>query len=61
MERGIKVISIIGKGYLGKQIIEKSLLFNYDIKAFDVNQESLNSFTEKKAFQMTNHQKCLRK
>ena len=47
MERKIKVISMIGTGYLGKQIIEKSLLFNYDIKAFDVNKEDLGSFTEK--------------
>ena len=47
MGRKINIISIIGAGYLGKQIIEKSLLFNYDIKAFDTNQEDLSAFTEK--------------
>jgi len=42
----INIISIIGTGYLGKQIIEKSLLYNYDIKAFDTNQEDLSAFIE---------------
>ena len=46
MGRKINIISIIGAGYLGKQIIEKSLLYNYDIKAFDTNQENLSAFTE---------------
>jgi 3-hydroxybutyryl-CoA dehydrogenase len=43
----IKSISVIGVGYLGKQIIEKSLLYNYNIKAYDINKEDLNIFTEK--------------
>ena len=46
MKSKIKVIAVIGAGLLGKQIIEKSLLFNYEIKAFDTNQEDLSSFTE---------------
>jgi len=47
MGRKLNTISIIGTGYLGKQIIEKSLLYNYDIKAFDTNQEDLSAFSEK--------------
>ena len=47
MDRKLNTISIIGTGYLGKQIIEKSLLYNYDIKAFDTNQEDLSAFIEK--------------
>jgi 3-hydroxybutyryl-CoA dehydrogenase len=47
MVEKIKKLSIIGAGYLGKQIIEKSLLFNYDVKVFDINKEDLETFTEK--------------
>ena len=43
----IRKLSIIGAGYLGKQIIEKSLLFNYDVNVFDINMEDLEIFTEK--------------
>lgn len=46
MSGKIKRISIIGAGYLGKQIIEKSLLYNYNINAFDTNREDLGAFTE---------------
>ncbi|MFW9942414.1 MAG: 3-hydroxyacyl-CoA dehydrogenase family protein [Candidatus Thorarchaeota archaeon] len=46
MNGKIKIISIIGVGYLGKQIIERSLLYNYEIRAFDINQEELSAFTE---------------
>jgi len=42
----IRKLSIIGAGYLGKQIIEKSLLFNYDVNVFDINKEDLEIFTE---------------
>jgi 3-hydroxybutyryl-CoA dehydrogenase len=41
----INTISIIGTGYLGKQIIEKSLLYNYNVKAYDINKEDLDTFT----------------
>lgn len=41
----INTISIIGTGYLGKQIIEKSLLYNYNVKAYDINKEDLDAFT----------------
>ncbi|MCW4033102.1 MAG: 3-hydroxyacyl-CoA dehydrogenase family protein [Candidatus Bathyarchaeota archaeon] len=46
MVRKINVISVIGAGYLGKQIIKKSLIYNYDIKAFDINNEDLAVFTD---------------
>ncbi|MFW9865176.1 MAG: 3-hydroxyacyl-CoA dehydrogenase family protein [Candidatus Thorarchaeota archaeon] len=41
----INTISIIGTGYLGKQIIEKSLLYNYNVKAYDIKKEDLDTFT----------------
>jgi len=47
MGRKINVISVVGAGYLGKQIIEKSLLYNYNIKVFDTNKEDLDAFTKK--------------
>jgi len=47
MDRKINVISVVGAGYLGKQIIEKSLLYNYNIKVFDTNKEDLDVFTKK--------------
>jgi len=47
MDRKINVISVVGAGYLGKQIIEKSLLYNYNIKVFDTNKEDLDAFTKK--------------
>ncbi len=46
MSGKINIVSIIGVGYLGKQIIEKSLLYNYNINAYDTNQEDLEAFTE---------------
>ncbi|GAH55423.1 unnamed protein product [marine sediment metagenome] len=47
MSSKINVISVIGAGYLGKQIIEKSLLYNYKVKVFDTNKEDLIDFTKK--------------
>ncbi|MHA1988163.1 MAG: 3-hydroxyacyl-CoA dehydrogenase family protein [Promethearchaeota archaeon] len=47
MNSKISVISVIGAGYLGKQIIEKSLLYNYKVKVFDINKEDLIDFTKK--------------
>ena len=46
MDRKINVISVIGAGYLGKQIIAKSILYNYNIKVFDTNKEDLDAFTK---------------
>ncbi len=47
MNSKIRKISVVGAGYLGKQIIEKSLLYNYKIKAFDTNKEDLDAFTKR--------------
>ena len=47
MGKEIKNISIVGTGYLGKQIIEKSLLYNYSVKAFDIDRKDLDEFTDK--------------
>ncbi|MBY8991341.1 MAG: 3-hydroxyacyl-CoA dehydrogenase family protein [Candidatus Lokiarchaeota archaeon] len=46
MVKKINDISVIGAGYLGKQIIEKSLLYNYNIKVFDTNTRDLKQFIE---------------
>jgi 3-hydroxybutyryl-CoA dehydrogenase len=40
----IKTISVIGAGYMGKQIIEKSALYGYNINVFEVNPEGLDDF-----------------
>lgn len=45
MAKKINNISVIGAGYLGKQIIRKSLIYNYDIKVFDINDKDLANFT----------------
>ena len=47
MGNKISIIAIVGAGYLGKQIIEKSLLYNYSIKVFDTNREDLDAFTQR--------------
>ena len=44
MNREIKIISVIGAGYMGKQIIERSTLCGYNVHAYDVSFESLNEF-----------------
>ncbi|MFX1325359.1 MAG: 3-hydroxyacyl-CoA dehydrogenase family protein [Promethearchaeota archaeon] len=46
MAEKINIISVIGAGYLGKQIIRKSLFYNYNIKAFDINDKDLATFTD---------------
>ncbi|MFW9824526.1 MAG: 3-hydroxyacyl-CoA dehydrogenase family protein [Candidatus Thorarchaeota archaeon] len=45
MAKKINNISVIGAGYLGKQIIRKSLIYNYDIRVFDINDKDLANFT----------------
>ncbi|MFX1417874.1 MAG: 3-hydroxyacyl-CoA dehydrogenase family protein [Promethearchaeota archaeon] len=40
----ISTISIIGAGYMGRQIIEKSALYGYNINVFDVSSEGLEEF-----------------
>ncbi|MFX0021301.1 MAG: 3-hydroxyacyl-CoA dehydrogenase family protein [Candidatus Hermodarchaeota archaeon] len=43
----IKTISVIGAGYMGQQIIEKSALYGYNINIFEVNPEGLDDFIRK--------------
>jgi 3-hydroxybutyryl-CoA dehydrogenase len=40
----IKTISVIGAGYMGQQIIEKSALYGYNVNVFEVNPEGLDDF-----------------
>ncbi len=40
----ISIISVIGAGYMGRQIIEKSALYGYNINVFDENLEGLKEF-----------------
>jgi 3-hydroxybutyryl-CoA dehydrogenase len=47
MIEDIKIISIIGVGYLGKQIAEKTALKDYTIRLYDTNVEDLAKFTRK--------------
>ncbi|MFX1388525.1 MAG: 3-hydroxyacyl-CoA dehydrogenase family protein [Promethearchaeota archaeon] len=44
MTKRVKTISVIGAGYMGKQVIEKSALSRYDINVFDINIEGLDEF-----------------
>ena len=46
MVEKIKNLAMIGVGYLGKQIVEKSILYNYNVNIYDVNKEDLNKFSE---------------
>jgi 3-hydroxybutyryl-CoA dehydrogenase len=46
MSEDIKVVSIIGVGYLGKQIAEKTSLKNYALRLYDTNVEDLEKFSE---------------
>ena len=45
MSDEIKIVSIIGAGYLGKQIAEKTALKDYTIRLYDTNVEDLEKFT----------------
>jgi len=40
----IKIIAIIGAGFMGKQIIERLAIYNYKIHVFDINPEDLDIF-----------------
>ena len=44
MIEGIHTISVIGAGYMGRQIIEKSALSGYNIHVFDLSSEGLEEF-----------------
>jgi len=47
MNKDIKIVSIIGVGYLGKQIAERSALKGYTIRLYDTNVEDLEKFYRK--------------
>jgi len=47
MSEEIKIISIIGAGYLGKQIAERTALKGYTIRLYDTNVEDLEKFSRK--------------
>jgi len=47
MTEDIKIVSIIGVGYLGKQIAEKTALKEYTIRLYDTNVEDLEKFSRK--------------
>ncbi|MFX1317459.1 MAG: 3-hydroxyacyl-CoA dehydrogenase family protein [Promethearchaeota archaeon] len=44
MTRDINTITVIGAGYMGKQIIKKATLWGYHVHAYDVNFKDLNEF-----------------
>ena len=47
ISKDIEVVAIIGAGYLGRQIIEKTALKDYSLRIYDINQEDLDKYTEK--------------
>jgi len=47
MSKDIKIVSIVGTGYLGKQIAERSALKGYTIRLYDTNVEELEKFYRK--------------
>jgi 3-hydroxybutyryl-CoA dehydrogenase len=44
MSEKITTISVIGAGYMGRQIIEKAALYGYNVNIFDVNPKGLKEF-----------------
>ena len=44
MVKKLTTISVIGAGYMGRQIIEKSALYGYNVNVFDVSSEGLEEF-----------------
>ncbi len=46
MSEEIKIVSIIGTGYLGKQIAEKAALKEFTIRLYDTNIEDLEKFSK---------------
>lgn len=44
MTSEIKNVSVIGVGYMGKQIVEKSAEYGYTVRIYDANSEGLNEF-----------------
>jgi 3-hydroxybutyryl-CoA dehydrogenase len=44
MSKAITTICVIGAGYMGRQIIEKSALYGYNINVYDVDPKGLKEF-----------------
>lgn len=49
ISKDIEVVAVIGAGYLGRQIIEKTALKDYSLMIYDINQEDLDKYTRKVA------------
>lgn len=47
MSNEIKNVSVIGVGYLGKQIAEQTASKDYSVRLYDVNKEDLEKFSRK--------------
>jgi len=47
MSENVKTVSIIGVGYLGKQIAERAAIKGYTIRLYDTNVEDLEEFSKK--------------
>ena len=47
MSEEIKIVSIIGVGYLGKQIAERAALKGYIVRLYDTNVKDLEEFSKK--------------
>ncbi|NHJ25200.1 MAG: 3-hydroxyacyl-CoA dehydrogenase family protein [Candidatus Lokiarchaeota archaeon] len=47
MSKDIKIVSVIGVGYLGKQIAEQTALKSYTVRLYDTNKEDLEKFSRK--------------
>lgn len=47
MVDSIKIVAVIGVGYLGKQIAQKTSLKDFSIRLFDTNRDDLEKFTRK--------------
>jgi 3-hydroxybutyryl-CoA dehydrogenase len=45
--KDIEVVAVIGVGYLGRQIIEKTALKDYTLRIYDINQEDLEKYARK--------------
>ncbi|MFW9989787.1 MAG: 3-hydroxyacyl-CoA dehydrogenase family protein [Candidatus Odinarchaeota archaeon] len=43
----IKTICIIGAGFMGKQIMKRSALYNYNIRVFDINLKIVDIYIKK--------------
>lgn len=44
MNNKINTISVIGAGFMGRMIVEKSALYGYNLNIFDTNPEGLDDF-----------------